>query len=440
MKNLLLTVTAGVFMFLSFAFMPGETAYVEGTAISKQFLDSSFNAAIAKGFFPGAQLVIGNRDGILYEKTYGYHDYSKKEVVKKEDVYDMASCSKVLGTTVGVMKLVGEGKISLQDRLGELLPQFAETPIRDLTLLELMTHTTGMVAFVPFYQQLVETTDGSPMFSKDSSANYPLRFGDVFVYKGMKYNDRYISTEPREGYVLIADNLYLNPEYYPEMDKQICKSQTRPRGKYLYSDLNLILTQRMLEKVAGTTLDKYTADIYRQMGLKHIGYKPLEWTVLGNTIPTEEDNLFRRRTIQGYAHDEGAAILGNVAGHAGLFSNAEDAGSICRMLLNKGMWNGKQILKPEVIAEFMSMPLKDKEVYRGIGFDKRKPGNGVYDESSSGHTGFTGTFFWLDTEKDIYVVILTNRVHPTRNNNLLSSDDFRSKIWKYVVDRNGRHP
>lgn len=433
LKTTGLALLAGVLVFSSCQSTPRENPYVEGTTISKAFLDSSLTSAVQKGFFPGAQLIIGNRDTVLYEKTYGWHDYSKKDTVKPQDVYDMASCSKVLGTTVAVMKLAGEGRLSLSDQVGQVLPQFAKTPIADLTLLELLTHTTGMKPFIPFYMQLLSTEDGKPVLSKDSSENYPARFGDMFVNRTVKYDPKYVSAEPKEGYVQVTDKVYLNPDFYGVMDKQIAKANTGTRGKYMYSDLNLILVQRMVEARAGMPQDRYLAGIYKDMGLSNIGYKPLEWTALANTVPTEVDNVFRRDTIHGYAHDEVAALLGNVAGHAGLFSNAEAAAALCQMFLNRGQYNGKQVLKGEVVDEFTATPLLDKGVYRGIGFDKRKPGNGVYGDNSYGHTGFTGTFFWVDPDKDIYLVLLTNRVHPTRDNGLMYDDDFRPKLWKHIT-------
>lgn len=410
------------------------TVHAKRRTIDRQFMDSSFNHAIELGFFPGAQLIVGDSKGVIYEKNYGWSDYSKSHRVDSKSVYDLASCSKVLGTTLSVMRLVEQGKIRLDSKLSDIVPQYSNSPIAELTLLDMLTHTTGLVPFVPFYRQLVVATDGKELISKDSSEVYNKLFGDVYVNRNNRYVDQYISRTAKDGYQMICDSLYLNPKFYGVMAEQIKQSRTRPSGKYLYSDLNLILAQAMIEKAGGATLDKLAAGLYHQMRLSNIGYRPLEWSSMNDIMPTEEDNIFRMRLVHGYAHDEVAAILGNVAGHAGLFANARSVSAICQMILRQGGYHGKQIIDGSTIKEFTASPLADKGVYRGIGFDKRNPNDGnIYSADSFGHTGFTGTFFWVDPARDVYVVILTNRVYPTRSNNLMYSDKFRDKIWSNLL-------
>ena len=395
------------------------------------FIDSMMNNALEKGFFPGAQIIVGSKDAVFISKNYGYHDYSKKQPVTTDDVYDLASMSKVLGATVVAIRLVGEHKIKLDDKLGEIVPVYKNTPIASLTLFELLTHTSGLKSGITFYQSLLSTSDGLPFLNKEKSANYPELFDNMYVNKNMVYDTKYLSFEPKENYVQVYKNMWLNPEFYKMAYEKIALANTNPRGKYLYSDLNLILVQQMMEAKTGITLDKMANEIYTELGITKIGYNPTNWTSKDAIMPTEIDNFFRRDTIQGYVHDEAAAILGGVSGNAGLFANAKSISAICQMLLNNGKYQGKQILKSKVVKQFTKSPLAKEGIYRGLGFDKRKPDE-FYQKNHFGHTGFTGTFFFINPHNNRFLIVLTNRVNPTRTNRLMYKDDFCPKIWKEI--------
>ena len=388
------------------------------TTKNEVFIDSMMNNALEKGFFPGAQIIVGSRDAIFISKNYGYHDYSKKQPVTTDDVYDLASMSKVLGATVVAMRLVGEHKIKLNDKLGEVVPVYKNTPIASLTLFELLRHTTGLKSGITFYQSLLSSSDGLPFLNKEKSDTYPELFDNMYVNKNMVYDTKYLSFEPKENYVQVYKNMWLNPVFYKSVYEKIALANANPRGKYLYSDLNLILVQQMMETKTGSTLDKMAKEIYSELGITKIGYNPLKWTSKDAIIPTEIDNFFRRDTIQGYVHDEAAAILGGVSGNAGLFANAKSISVICQMLLNNGKYQGKQILKSKVIKQFIKSPLAKEGIYRGLGFDKRKPDE-FYQQNHFGHTGFTGTFFFINPDNNRFLIVLTNRVNPSRTNRLM---------------------
>lgn len=253
----------------------------------------------------------------------------------------------------------------------------------------------------------------------------------MYVNKNMVYDTKYLSFEPKENYVQVYKNMWLNPVFYKSVYEKIALANANPRGKYLYSDLNLILVQQMMETKTGSTLDKMAKEIYSELGITKIGYNPLKWTSKDAIIPTEIDNFFRRDTIQGYVHDEAAAILGGVSGNAGLFANAKSISVICQMLLNNGKYQGKQILKSKVIKQFIKSPLAKEGIYRGLGFDKRKPDE-FYQQNHFGHTGFTGTFFFINPDNNRFLIVLTNRVNPSRTNRLMYKDDFCPKIWKEI--------
>ncbi|MCC9073163.1 serine hydrolase [Flavobacterium sp. F-65] len=401
------------------------------TKKNEVYIDSMMNNALEKGFFPGAQIVVGSKDSVFILKNYGYHDYSKQQQVKTDDVYDLASMSKVLGATLVAMRLVGEDKINLEDKLGDVVAVYKNTAIADLTLFELLTHTTGLKSGIVFYQSLLSTSDGSPLLSNQKSENYPVLFDNMYVNKNIIYDAKYLSFEPKDNYIQIYKNMWLNPEFYKTVYEKIGLASTNPRGNYLYSDLNLILVQQMMETKTGLKLDQLARGIYNELGSKKIGYNPLKWTTEQDVIPTEIDNFFRKDTIKGYVHDEAAAILGGVSGNAGLFANAASISVLCQMLLNDGKYQGKQILKAKVVKEFTKSPLVKKGIYRGLGFDKRKPDE-FYSKNDFGHTGFTGTFFFLNPNTNRFLIILTNRVNPSRTNRLMYKDDFCPKIWKQI--------
>lgn len=401
------------------------------TKQNEAYIDSIMNNALEKGFFPGAQIVVGSKDSIFILKNYGYQDYSKQQQVKTADVYDLASMSKVLGATLVAMRLVGDDKISLEDKLGDAVAIYKNTAIADLTLFELLTHTTGLKSGITFYQSLLSTSDGLPFLSSQKSANYPDLFDNMYVNKNIVYDAKYLSTKYKENYVQVYKNMWLNPEFYKTVYEKIALANTNPRGDYLYSDLNLILAQQMMEAKIGLKLDQLTRAIYNELGITKMGYNPLKWTTAQDVIPTEIDHFFRKDTIKGYVHDEAAALLGGVSGNAGLFANATSISVICQMLLNNGKYQGKQILKAKVVKAFTKSPLAKKGIYRGLGFDKRKPDD-FYKKNDFGHTGFTGTFFFLNPDNNRFLIILSNRVNPSRSNRLMYKDDFCPKIWKLI--------
>lgn len=399
------------------------------------YIDSMMHNALEKGFFPGAQIIVGDKDSIFISKNYGFHDYSKKQPVKTEDVYDLASISKVVGATMVAMRLVGEDSLDLNETLGDVVPFYKNTLISDLTLFELLTHTSGLKPFITFYQSLLSTPDGSPLLSAEQSEDYPNLFGEVYVNKNIEYDLKYLSFEAKENYVQIYKNMWLNPEFYFKVYDDITLGMTHPRGDYVYSDLNLLLAQQMMEAKTGLTLDVLAKRNFDDLGISNIGYNPLNWTSPDHVIPTEVDNFFRKDTLKGFVHDESAAIMGGVSGNAGLFANAQAISVICQMLLNNGTYHHHDILKSSVVKEFTASPLTEKGIYRGIGFDKRKT-SAYFNESDFGHTGYTGTFFFMNPDTQRFLVILTNRVHPTRTNRLMYEDEFGQKIWKYINTHN----
>jgi beta-glucosidase-like glycosyl hydrolase/CubicO group peptidase (beta-lactamase class C family) len=334
---------------------------------------------LAKGMMdnaaaPGGQILAMKDGRIVYNKCFGYYDYNRWEEVTPESIYDLASVTKVCATTISIMRLYDEGKLSLDATLGDCLPMVKNTNKADLRVRDILLHQAGLVPYIPFYRETLNT-DGTP---------------DTVLYH--KHADS-IHT------VRVADNMYMDSTYEAMIFKKILDSKLNPRQGYVYSDLDFIFLGKIVEQLTGKKLNQYVKEtFYDPLGLGTTGFLPRERFPLQRIVPTEREQVFRMQLLRGDVHDPGAAMFGGVAGHAGLFSNAHDLAVIMQMLLNGGRYNDIQFIKPETIQLFTSYGSPHSR--RGLGFDKPERDNAKrkdhYPSASAspltfGHTGFTGT-------------------------------------------------
>lgn len=297
----------------------------------KRSLDSMILDAMQIKAFPGAQLVIGDREGVLYARNYGYHDYSRKREVTDRDLYDVASCTKVVSTTFVVMRLYDRGLLRIDDPLVKYLPEFAGTTAESVTLGELLTHTSGMRAQT-FYTPLVRNANGGRLFSGKLSAEYPYRIGkNYFVARDVAIDTLLLSRTPRAGWREATSKLYVNPAVDTLIMRQIIEDyKPERRGSYQYSDTNFWLLKLIAEKVSGESLDRLTHALLSELGCTLSGYNPLQTCDMEHCVPTEDDHILNRGTVQGYVHDELGALMGGVGGNAGLFSTAKEMARFLR--------------------------------------------------------------------------------------------------------------
>lgn len=399
-------------------------------------LDTFINGAIKEHYFPGAQLVIGNSKGVIYSQSYGYTDYNRTRKIDNSAIYDLASCTKVLATTLSVMRLIDEEKLTLTTRLDEVLDLADTLQFGDLTMAELLYHNSGFLPGVSIGPTLVKSTDETiPIFSRDKTDNNPYCYDiNYYAAKDIIYDSLYISHEAGNNKIKIANNLYIDKSYHTKLDSMICAAY-RPtqRGRHRYSDLNFYLLQKVIEKRTSSPLDSLTNELYGEMQLSNIGFLPTKWSDMERICPTEYDVLLRRDTIRGIVHDELACIQGGVGGNAGLFGAAEDVAQICNMFLRNGLDSyNKRIINAETLKEFTKFRRNSSGSTFGLGFTKIDSKKLPYKPESFGHTGYTGTFMWIDPTKDIYVVLLTNRVHPTRTDKKYDSK-YRARIWELAI-------
>lgn len=377
-------------------------------------LDAIARQAIQDGVMPGCQVLVAKQGKVIYNKTFGYHTYRKKKPVGAEDLYDLASITKVSATTLALMQLYEKKKINLNDPLKKVLSLPESSSLGSISLKQLMTHQSGLQIYMPVAPYL--------LFRDQPNTNC----------------DSFFCHNPTDTFaVQIADQFYFKKEYQDKIWKDVCELPVYRRKRTRYSDVNFYLLQKVVEEQSAQRLDQLLEkDFYRPLGLRHMTFKPAQKFDKKSLIPTEHDKRWRQQLVQGYVHDETAALLGGVAGHAGLFSTAEDLAVVFQMLLNGGKYGGKQYLSENTIKLFTS---RQYGTFRGLGFDKPSARNhsaraASASDNTFGHTGFTGTCVWADPKEELIFVFLSNRVHPVARNPLLNRLEVRRRMHQVVYD------
>jgi beta-N-acetylhexosaminidase len=408
-------------------------------------IDTIVWEAIDLKAIPGCQVLVARNGSVVYHKAYGYHTYSKKKPVLLQDIYDIASVTKIVSTLPILMNLAGRGLVNVNDRLGKYLPYLDSTNKGDLIIREILAHQSGLQPWIPFYYSTLETMDPEePLTSKHLSAKYPFMLSNhVYLNKNIQYKEGVYNREFSEVFSNpVADCIYLNRDFKDTIIQQIIRSELLGEKEYRYSDLGYYFFREIIEALTDTALFSYAyQNFYHKLGANFTGYFPLQRFSRDRIVPTENDVYFRRQLLHGYVHDPGAAMLGGVAGHAGIFSNANDLAKIMQMYLNKGWYAGERFLKEEVFDLFNTCPYQDQENRRALGFDKAEPDpekNGPTCDSASvssfGHTGFTGTMAWADPENGTIYIFLSNRIHPDQYNLKLIDMNVRTRIQQVIYD------
>lgn len=377
-------------------------------------IDVLVNKAIKNQYIPGAQVLVARNGNIVYNKSFGNMTYNEKDAVTNQTIYDLASLSKMLGTLPMVMKMYNDGKLRFDQKLGDLLPEFKRTDKANITIKEMLTHNSGLTAWIPFYKETLDA-NGKPL------------------------TDLYKPTQSAEFNLQVNDNLYLKSDYKKTILETIASSKLGKK-EYKYSDLNFILLAEIVERTYKKPLNELvTQNFYDKINANNLTYLPLTKFDVSQIAPTEIDNYFRHTTVQGYVHDMGAAMMGGVAGHAGLFGNALDVAKMMQLFLDEGTFNGEQLLSPKTINDFNTCYFCVHGNRRGAGFDKPQLGTsgptcGCASMQSFGHTGFTGTMAWADPEKNLIYVFLSNRTYPNADDNKLSKSNTRENIQQIIYD------
>ncbi|MGC9344906.1 MAG: serine hydrolase domain-containing protein, partial [Bacteroidales bacterium] len=419
-----------------------EEAGINSNKLMK--IDTLVAEAIKMKATPGCQILIAKEGKVIMNKSYGWQTYQAKKNINQKNLYDLASITKIAATLPVLMKLEGEGRFSTEDSLGKYLALPDTSNKNGLLIKDILTHQSGLKAWIPFYYSTIEPLDSSEdLVSAEFSYEYPYKIGPkAYANRNIVPLDSVYSDAFSDGYPIhVAKDMYLRKDYRDTIYNNIYGSELEEK-EYRYSDLGYYLFQLVIEDITDTLLYPYVwFNFYSKIGADRLGYLPLNRFEEQEIVPTENDVIFRKQLLRGYVHDPGAAMLGGVAGHAGLFSNANDLAKMMQMYLNGGTYGGRRFLKQEVIDKYTKRVYSENGNRRALGFDKPEPDSkkiGPTSESATlnsyGHTGFTGTMAWVDPEYQLIYIFLSNRIHPNQYNTLLITEDVRTRIQEALYE------
>ena len=390
--------------------LPFEVGLSEGPL---QLIDSTMWNAIKSGATPGGQILVARKGTVVYQKSFGAHTYGGRAVGWK-DLYDIASVTKITATLPGMMQWYEKQPLLLKTTLGNHTDRLTGSNKEHLVIEDVLAHQSGLAAWIPYYLKTIKN---------DSVKSY------------------WYSSQPQPGYSDVGGGLWIRETVRDTMFSMLAASELKSK-EYRYSDLGYYLFQEMLEERFNEPLDQWAAHtFYEPLGAKRLTYTPLSKGFgLDEIVPTEEDDYWRNSTVHGTVHDMGAAMIGGVAGHAGLFANANDLAKMMQLYLNGGSYGGVQFLQESTLEKFTNCAFCEMQNRRGLGFDRPqledRPGPSCTCASarSFGHTGFTGTMVWLDPEEELLYIFLSNRTYPDMENWKLSRMDVRTNIQGYIYD------
>ncbi len=393
----------------------------EELGMDSKFIENKVDSIVERGIkeyaFPGCQILAAKDGKLFFHKTYGFHTYDSISEVKKSDLYDYASITKISGTLPVLMKLYDEGKFKLDTTFVSYWPSFKHSNKKQIIVRDVLAHQAQLTAWVPFWKNTMKKNGEfkRQIIRQDSSKNFPVK---------------------------INENMFLRRNYRNKIYKTIKKSKLLEKKEYVYSDLSFYLYPQIIKNITGIDFETYLKqNFFTPIGAYTLGYKPLEHFNIDKIIPTEKDTFFRMQQIHGTVHDEGAILMGGVSGHAGLFGTALDLAKMMQMYLNMGTYGGHRFISDSTLKEFTRCQFPENNNRRGLGFDKpllknKADGSSAIDASdkSFGHSGFTGTFCWADPENGILYVFMSNRVYPSRNNSKISQLNIRPSIHQVFYD------
>ena len=394
-----------------------EAVGMDSEVLEKE-IDSLMWQAINIKATPGGQVLVAKDQKVVFYKAYGEQVYWDTIPVEKKDLYDLASVTKIASVMPVLMKLYDEDKFALDQTLADHLPKFKRSNKKDIPYRDILAHQAGFQPWIPFWRNTLRKNGSYRWWTikKDSSARYPIK---------------------------ITDEMYLHRNYPKKMKKAIRKSPLLEVKKYVYSDFFFILAPQVIRNITGEDFEVYLQEnFYDPLGATTLTYNPSEKFKSNMIVPTENDFLFRHEPIEGSVHDEAAIMLGGISGHAGLFSNANDLAKLMQMFLNGGEYGGKRYIEKETLEEFTRVQFPENDNRRALGFDKPAleykgvSSNTAKDASRSsfGHTGFTGTMVWMDPEKGLLYIFLSNRVSPSRENHRLYDLNTRTQVQQVLYD------
>ena len=392
-----------------------EDAGIDGTTLTK--INDIAHEAISSGSTPGCYVLVAKNGKVVYDHAFGHLTYEGGQPVSDETIYDLASLTKVAATLQAIMFLQERDIIDLYKKLSVYLPELRGTNKKDITIIDILTHQAGLAPFVPLWPLTVEGPALMPMYySSQQNVRYPLQISPNLF-----------------GSPVLKDSVWSWISYSRMLEKP-----ARAPYAYRYSDLGFMMFKQLAERMLNQPLEDFLQqNIYEPLGAYSMGYTPLNRFSADMIAPTELDTLFRGGLLIGTVHDERAAMLGGVSGHAGLFGTANDLSKLGQMFLQEGTYGGMRYYKPETVRLFTARQFASSR--RGLGWDKpvvgewNSPTSRYASPKTFGHTGFTGTCLWVDPEFDLVYIFLSNRVFPSRSDKLIQTN-IRSRIQDVIYE------
>ena len=397
----------------------------EEVGMSSSYLQSKVDRIVELGLkekaFPGCQILVAKDGKIVFHQCYGYFTYNQKQLVEKNDIYDWASLTKIIGPLPALIKLYSEKKFNPDLPFSFYWPDFRNTNKEKITGREILAHQAGLQPWIAYYQTALRKNGylKSSVFKDHPTSVFNIR---------------------------VSSYLYMNEHYIDRIYSEIRDSELLPQKKYTYSGLAFFLFPKIIEDLSGENYEAYIHhNFYAPLGANSITYNAYKHFPQKFIVPTEQDNIFRKELLRGFVHDEGASMMGGISGNAGLFGTATDLAKMMQMYMQYGKYGGQQILDSVSVREFTRVQFPKNENRRGLGFDKPyidnyknklKDAYPAVDASaeSFGHSGFTGTFAWADPKNQLLFIFFSNRVYPTRNNSKLFDLNIRPALHQAIYD------
>lgn len=390
-------------------------------------VDSIMSLGIREEAFPGAQLLVAKKGKIIFHKAYGYHTYDSIQRVALNDIYDLASVTKITAALPALMKLHGEGKLCLDEPFSSYWDPWKKVADKkQLTVREILSHQAGLTPYIVFLNEITKK-------------NGRLKKRWVRPKANSKYNNQ------------AYEELFIKDRFKRKVYREISRSAVDDEKKYRYSGLTFLLYPQLVKNLTGTNYATYLrTQFYDPLGNTTMGFNPKTKNFSNAIVPTEIDTLFRFSLTKDWVHDENAALMGGISGNAGLFATAKDLARLMQMYMNYGIYGGRRYLKEETVKEFIKVQFPENENRRGLGFDKPLLGNDTLkleaaypapkaSAESFGHSGFTGTFVWADPKDQLVFIFLSNRVYPYRSHRKLYSLNIRTALHSVFYEAAATH-
>lgn len=402
---------------LRLAYTPPELVGIDRTILQEGIGKIAQNA-IDSGAFPGCQVLVIKDQKVIFHEVWGYHTYDQNQAVRSTDIYDFASITKITSALPALMKLHGEGKLGLNDPLEKYFPAFKKSNKADLRIRPILAHHARLKPWIPYWRSTLRKNGKYKWrtFKKRKSRRFPIK---------------------------VTDQLYLHHKYKKRIYKAIKASPLNEKAGYTYSGLAFYLWPEIVESLVNVDFETYLkSTFYQPLGASTITYNPDQHFSLDRIVLTENDTFFRKVQIHGKVHDEGAAMMGGVSANAGLFGSANDLAKLMQLYLNRGTYGGERFIEAGSVDEFTRCQYCPEGNRRGLGFDKPlieyhpQKSSVAKDASpaSYGHSGYTGTFTWVDPEHQLIYIFFANRVYPTRENRKIYQLNVRPDIHQVIYD------